>query len=104
MKKLCFVLLMFAATPAWAYDCTIPAAPCKVITVAPDEEQALLGPGMILDTAERGKYVDLSSAVKYFRDKLKDAPAGEPVKPKEVSNALDKLPRPQAEPPKPAEK
>lgn len=54
------------------------ASPCKIVILSAEEEQALLGPNMILDTAQQGRPLDLSGAVTYFRDKLRQAPRGTP--------------------------
>lgn len=51
---------------------------CKVLLISPQEEQALAGPNMILDVAEWGRRVDLSQAVQYFKQRLRDAPQGQP--------------------------
>jgi hypothetical protein len=51
--------------------------PCKILILTTEEEQAMLGPRGILDTAEQGRPLDLLGAVKFFRDKIAKAPAGE---------------------------
>lgn len=61
--------------------------PCKVIILTSEEESALAGtvtlqdnppraiPG-ILATAEQGRPLDLTGIVRYFRDKIANAPRG----------------------------
>ena len=71
------IILFFAAAAAFSADCPPGAKSCKVITITPEEEEALIGPGRILDTALQGRFIDLNGAVKYFRDKLASAPAGD---------------------------
>ena len=61
---------------AFATDCPAGAKSCKVLTITPEEEEALTGSGRILDTALQGRFIDLNGAVKYFRDKITNAPAG----------------------------
>lgn len=81
------VLLMIAlwATGALAAepkDVTCPTAgqPCKVLILTPQEEQLLIKPSGVLDSAAAGRYLDLGNVVSYFRMKLMQAPQGE-VKP-----------------------
>lgn len=67
-----------------AQDCPAPtpqspATTCKVITITPLEEQALTGERGILDTAAQGRPLDLMGAVNYFREKIRNAPAGKPA-------------------------
>lgn len=71
-----------------------PAATCKVIVLSPLEEQALAGDRGILDTAQLGRPLDLTGAVTYFRDKIKNAPEGKPATPQMSSpvDAQGKLP------------
>lgn len=69
--------LLWSFQPADATECPQGAPSCKVITITPDEEQALTAPNGILATAERARFLDLSQAVVYFRQKLQSAPAGE---------------------------
>lgn len=64
------------ANAAMAADCPAGAKSCKVITLTPEEEEALVGTGRILDTALQGRFIDLNGAVKYFQDKIAKAPAG----------------------------
>lgn len=65
---------------AYGAECPTPD-PCKVLTLTPQEEGFLTQPGGILDTAQKGRLVDLVGPVQYFRDRIRDAPAGEPKKP-----------------------
>lgn len=78
-----FVLLFFLL---WSANfigaaetkCSDPRQPCRILTLTPEEETALTGPNMILQSAEQGRFLDLSSAVKYFRDKIRAAPLVQP--------------------------
>jgi hypothetical protein len=54
-------------------------ATCKVLTLTPLEEQALMGERGILDTAEQGRPLDLTAVVKYFRKKIQEAASGQPA-------------------------
>ena len=54
-------------------------SPCKIIILSNEEEFALTGPNQILDTAMQGRPLDLSGKVLYYRDKLRNAPAGAPL-------------------------
>lgn len=81
MKKLLLAaLLTTLASTSHATDCPPPPPNtppgCKVITLLPQEEQALVGSNMILDTARQGRPLDLGSAVDYFREKVRSAPLG----------------------------
>ena len=61
-----------------SYPCPSGAPSCKVITITPTEEQALVHERGILTTAKQGRPLDLGDAVDYFREKIKAAPAGKP--------------------------
>lgn len=61
---------------AHATDCPEGAKSCKVITLTPDEEAALVNPRMVFDTAATGRAIDLANVVAYFRSKIATAPAG----------------------------
>lgn len=85
MRPFFFASLLFLPVMAHAQPAPLPTAggcptpaPCKVLTLTPEEEQALLGPKMILDTAETGRPLDLLGVVRYFRDKIASAPKGAP--------------------------
>ena len=72
------VILTFAMIfNALAVECPPGMARCKVLTISPEEEQALTAPNGILATAEQGRFIDLNGAVKYFREKIASAPLGE---------------------------
>lgn len=78
------LLWLFPLKHVHAADCP-PGGPCKVLILTPQEEQALLQPGGVLDTAEKGAFVQLSGFISYLRNKIATAPAGivpEPAKPK----------------------
>lgn len=84
-------LLVIVALPRRAAadprtDCPSPA-PCKVITLSPEEEQALTGQKMVFDTAVAGRQIDLFGVVAYFREKIGRAPAGDAAKPVEAKPA-----------------
>ena len=64
-----------AAEPP-AYPCPDKAPSCKIITLTPEEERALVGPNLIFDTAQQGRPLDLMQAIAYFRQKILTAPAG----------------------------
>lgn len=82
------MVILFLPRPAKAdprTDCPSPA-PCKVITISPEEEQALTGPKMLFDTAVQGRQLDMMGIASYFRQKLSVAPAGD------VPKAVEKAP------------
>lgn len=58
-------------------------APCKVITLTAEEEQALFGPRMVFETAVQGRQLDIMPVANYFREKIIKAPAGDAQKPAE---------------------
>lgn len=60
----------FAQAPTGAQ-----APPSKILTLTPQEEQALVGTNGILDTAQQGRPLDLTGTVQYFRNKIREAPA-----------------------------
>lgn len=91
----CLVVTALVAFAAKATECPQGMPSCKVLILSPDEERALTGPNMILQTAEQGRYLDLGQVVKYFRDKLAAAPAGE-VKPPEKPQMPKPLEKPEA--------
>lgn len=94
-----FVFLWFIGfiTPAQSAEiptCPPPSKTCKLLTLTPDEERALIDPNQILHTAEQGRFLDLTNTVRYFRDKIRQAPVitvEEPVTPPQ---------EPAAQPPK----
>lgn len=56
---------------------------CKWLSISPAEEQSLTGTGNILDAAEWARRMELNNTITYWRQKLRDAPAGtspEPAK------------------------
>ncbi len=84
------IALIIAITVFTVLSSRVPAAECpqgvprcKVLVVTPDMEQALVGPNMILDTAEYGNRMGLSGAVQFFKKAIADAPAGDVKKPEE---------------------
>ena len=84
MKRLALLLALFGTTAANAAYLDVPCPPpqpneppgCKIITLTPFEQNALVGPNQILDTARQGRPLDLTNATEYFRQKLDKAPAG----------------------------
>jgi len=57
------------------------ASPCKIMILSKEEEEALTGLNQILDTALQGRPLDLMGKVNYFRDKIRNAPAGASLAP-----------------------
>lgn len=89
-------VILFLPRPAKAdprTDCPSPA-PCKVITLSAEEEQALTGPKMLFDTAVQGRQLDMMGIASYFRQKLSIAPAGDA--PKAAEKASDAAAQPSA--------
>lgn len=77
MLRFILPALIFA-TPACADPRTECApSPCKILKITPDEEKALIGQNMILDTAVQGRQIDLVGLVTYFRNKIAAAPMGD---------------------------
>jgi hypothetical protein len=76
MKAFAVAFFLVFGGSAWAADCPPNTGSCKVITLNPDEEKALTGQNMVLDSAEWARRLDLSGIATYFRDKIKSAPAG----------------------------
>lgn len=58
--------------------CQTPA-PCKILILSPEEEAALTGERMILDSALNGRIIDMIGPVLYFRRKIEQAPRGLPL-------------------------
>lgn len=80
--------LLLGSSATGAVECPPPppnvGPTCKVITVNPAEETSMLGPNNILDSAAWARRMELESVTRYWRDKLKDAPQGDPsARPKE---------------------
>lgn len=71
-----------------------PSPTCKVIVLTPLEEQALIEPRGVFDTAQQGRPLDLTGTVTYFLGKIKNAPEGKPATPQMSSpvDAQGKLP------------
>lgn len=88
MKRFALTLaLALIGTPVFSQDisktpCPSPqpnqAPTCKILTLTPQEEQALLGAQGILESAEWARRLDLQGPVTYFRNKIQSAPAGVP--------------------------
>jgi hypothetical protein len=78
---LAVAVLAACQSPVRSEPCPDGVASCKVMTLTPEEEKFLTQPGGILDTAERGRLVDLAGPVRYFREKIANAPAGTVKKP-----------------------
>lgn len=70
------ISLTFLITPASATDCPEQAKACKVITLTPEEEQYLVKPGGLLDTAAQARQLDLARIAIYFVNKIAQAEAG----------------------------
>lgn len=71
-----FLIGAAVTTEALGTDCPEGVKSCKVITLTPDEEQVLIAPRMILDTAAVARQLDLANLVAYFRSKIDKAEAG----------------------------
>lgn len=86
--RIVLAYLLLGMFPAFAVECPPPppnvAPGCKVITINPAEELSLIGPNNVLDAAAWARHMELDNVTRYWRDKIKDAPAGDPPnKPKE---------------------
>ena len=83
MRSLTFGLLLAFASSAFGQDmpkCQT-ASPCRIIILSAEEEQALMGEKMILDSALNGRMLDMIGPVLYFRRKIEQAPRGLPPDP-----------------------
>lgn len=85
------LLLLVALLPTAALadprvECPSPA-PCKVIVLNAEEEQALLGSKMVFDTAVAARQLDMLPVANYFRNKIAQAPAGDAPKPADSSGS-----------------
>lgn len=78
---LALVAILVFVVAAIAHECPAGVPKCKVITVTPEEEQVLAAPGGIFEIAEKGAFITLSGPIRYWREKLEKAPAGDPAKP-----------------------
>lgn len=76
-------LLLLLTMLARGAECPLGVPKCRVLVLTPDMEQALMGPNMILDTAEWGNRSGLGSAVQFFKKAIEAAPAGDVKKPDE---------------------
>jgi hypothetical protein len=77
----CAFLLFLAF--ARAEECPPNVQACKVLVLTPEEEQALMQPRGVLDTAREGRPLELGQIAAYFRDRIARAPAGTvPAQPK----------------------
>lgn len=74
-------LFVFLTMIACAADCPAGVPSCKVLVLTPDEERALTGQNMILDTAQQGRALELTQIANYFRQKILTAPQGEVKRP-----------------------
>lgn len=71
--------------------CPVAGQKCKVIVLSPDEENLLIKPQGVLDTASAGRYIDLGNVVAYFRVKLMQAAEGQ-VQPLPVTTSATPTP------------
>lgn len=96
MSKPSFALAAILLLPAAAaaVECPAGVASCKVLTLSPQEEAVLTQPGGVLATAAEARKVDYSGFVQYFIQRIKEAPAGEPVKPPPAADAQGSPPPP----------
>jgi hypothetical protein len=76
------VALLAFASFARAEECPPGVQACKVLVLTPDEEQALMQPRGVLDTAREGRPLELGQIAAYFRDRIARAPAGTVPAPK----------------------
>lgn len=76
---ICLLGAMTARTEEATTSCPVGAKSCKVITITPDEEQALAGPNMIFDHAEWANRATLGQIVQAWRLKVLLAPQGKVV-------------------------
>lgn len=74
------MLVLYGCAPARSAECPVGIPKCKVLILTPEEETALTQPNGILDTAEKGAYVQLGGVIRYFREKIEKAPPGELAK------------------------
>lgn len=93
LRFLAAILISLAATAAQAAEiaCPKPAKSCKILTFTPEEEQAMMAPKMILDTAATARLLDLKAIADYFSKKFQDA---QPV----AGEAAPDVPLPQPRP------
>lgn len=75
------VFFLTAASSAFAESCPN-NQPCKVITLTPQEEQTLTGPGGIFAQAEWASRSTMSDLVAAWKEKLKQAKPGTVEEPK----------------------
>lgn len=76
MRSLFALAFFLIAYTAYAVDCPENAKSCKVLVLTPEEEQLLVNPRGILDTAAQARQLDLANVVAYFRAKIDKAEAG----------------------------
>ncbi len=75
------VIVFVSCVVAFATECppnppNIPPG-CKVLTLNTSEEAILVQQNGILETAAQGRKLELEGATMYFRQRIKEAPAGE---------------------------
>jgi hypothetical protein len=81
------IMIVFGlAYCANAAECPPGVPKCKVLVISPEMEQALVGPNMILDTAEWGNRVGLAGAAAFFRKLIADAPISTSTAPAKVED------------------
>lgn len=75
--------LFFLTMNALAYaegmgeiPCPVPATSCKVVVMTSDEIQTLVGPGLILDSAQWANRANLSDAIAAWKQKIANSPNG----------------------------
>lgn len=70
--------------------CPVPATSCKVVVMTDQEIQTLIGPGLIMDSAQWANRANLSDAIAAWKQKIANAPSGvvhKPDAPKDVPPA-----------------
>lgn len=84
LAALTFAAIFFFVSVSTGHAVECPSPPpgvamgCKIITLNPAEELSLLGPSNILDAAAWARRMELEQVITYWREKLKNAPAGDP--------------------------
>lgn len=61
---------------AYAEDCPPGVTSCKVVIMTDQEIQSLIGPGLIMDSAEWANRANLSAAVAAWKQKIASSPSG----------------------------
>ncbi len=73
-------------------QCANPGETCKILVLSAQEERLLIGLNGILDTAAQGRQLDLGGFAVYFKQKIAQAPAGDPASPKASQDKSSEVP------------